>query len=74
MYNRSQQWQEMRRRTETSVGGNPRQDDSGFQRGPRNYGSGGGGDGRRGGHVRPYYPREYGGGNHRGQYRRKRGL
>ncbi len=63
---RSQQWQEMRR---WNAPGYQRND--GFQHDSREYGGGSGvtGAGRRDGYGPPSYPREYGGGNYRGNYR-----
>jgi uncharacterized membrane protein YgcG len=69
---RSQHWQEMRRWNEPSF---QRQEGSGSHHGNREYGSGsGGGASRRESHGPPQYPREYGGGNHRDNYRGRGGC
>jgi hypothetical protein len=65
---RSQQWQEMKR-------WNDRQDGGGYQHGGRERGNhSGGGGGRWENHGQPQYPREYGGGHYRGNYRGRGGY
>jgi hypothetical protein len=68
---RSQQWQEMKRWNDT---GYPRQGAS--VRDSRDAGSRGGGSGtsRRHDQGPPQYPREYGGGHYRGNYRGRGGY
>ncbi len=69
---RSQQWQEMRRWNDQN---HHRQENSSYQHGSREHGnSGGGAAGRRENHCPPQYPREYGGGNYRGNYRGRGGY
>jgi hypothetical protein len=65
---RSQQWQKMKR-------WNDRQDGGGYQHGGRERGNNsGGGASRWENHGQPQYPREYGGGNYRGNYRGRGGY